>query len=134
MYTKMKLHESIDEDFNEENRRFLLAMCKPIESHLDNYVLVKMPSEAKKLHKKTHNAIALSGSVFDNRFGKRMKAIFVEERWLNGIRKRWTKGDIDVKKGISDTIQHILLHEKAHSIGIISERLADKYAKNEMCM
>ena len=124
--SKKSVSLSIDERFRLKNRIFLRRVCSPIKRPIKNYTIVKMPPKVRRRHKA--DPIALSGSAYDRKLGKRVKIILIDEGWLGGIRRRYQKGGFATKSGIKDTVQHIILHEKAHSKGIVSEREADKYA------
>lgn len=117
----------LDESFSSSNKRFLRQICEAIKEELRDYVIVKMPKEIQKEH--GQDPIGLSGTAYDEKQKKRVNIILLDEVWLSGLRGRYEQGDAPTKLGIRDTLQEIVLHEKAHSIGIRSEKKAWQYAE-----
>lgn len=118
----------LGEGFSSGNKKFLRQICEVIKGELRGYMIVKMPKEIQKEHRQ--DPIGLSGTVYDEKQKKRVNIILLDEDWLSGLRRRYEQGDNPTKLGIRDTLQEIVLHEKAHSIGIKSEKKAWQYAEN----
>lgn len=128
MNPKLKSCIQLDEDFSLGDKKFLRQVCEAIKGELKGYMIVKMPKKIQKEH--GQDPIGLSGTAYDEKQKKRVKVILLDEDWLSGLQGRYEQGDIPTKLGIRDTLQEIVLHEKAHSIGITSEKKAFQYAEN----
>lgn len=118
----------IDTQFNRKNHAFLKQILSELKTELKGYPIVKMPKDAER----KFEAVGLSGQVFDNKAQRWRKAIFLSEAWIGERRRRYTKGGFARQNGIRDGLLDLVLHEKAHNLGLKDEKSAEEWATKKL--
>lgn len=118
----------IDRQFNEKNQAFLKQILSELKIELKGYPIVKMPKNAER----KFQAVGLSGQVFDNKVQRWRKTIFLSEAWIGERRRRYMNGGFARKNGIRDGLLDLVLHEKAHNLGVKDEKGAEEWATKKL--